>query len=292
MFFGIANSIIQGILLGGLYGLFAAGLSLAFGVMRLVNVAHGDFIVLAAFLTLALQKLLGIGSPFGAMIAVVPLMFILGYVLQRYVLNPTLGGNILRPVLVTFGLSVVLQNGLLDIFTADSRKLQGGWLEVAGFALPGDFHVGVFPLTMLGACVAIIATLQWFMFHTRLGRAFRATSDDMLAASLMGVDTGRLFSIATGITMATVAVAAVFMGIRATFDPSSGSEQLIFAFEAVIIGGLGSLWGTLAGGMVLSISQSLGANISPSWQILAGHLVFLVILVVRPSGLFPKRLDD
>lgn len=292
MFFGIANSIIQGILLGGLYGLFAAGLSLAFGVMRLVNVAHGDFIVLAAFLTLALQKLLGIGSPFGAMIAVVPLMFILGYVLQRYVLNPTLGGNILRPVLVTFGLSVVLQNGLLDIFTADSRKLQGGWLEVAGFALPGDFHVGVFPLTMLGACMAIIATLQWFMFHTRLGRAFRATSDDMLAASLMGVDTGRLFSIATGITMATVAVAAVFMGIRATFDPSSGSEQLIFAFEAVIIGGLGSLWGTLAGGMVLSISQSLGANISPSWQILAGHLVFLVILVVRPSGLFPKRLDD
>lgn len=292
MILGFANGIIQGILLGGLYGLFAAGLSLVFGVMRLVNVAHGDFIVLAAFLTLGMQKLLGIGSPFGAVFVVVPLMFILGYVLQRYVLNPTLGGNILRPVLVTFGLSVVLQNGLLEVFTADSRKLQGGWLEVSSFALPGDIHVGVFPLTMLGACVAVIAALQWFMFHTRVGRAFRATSDDMMAASLMGVDTGHLFSIATGITMATVSVAAVFMGIRATFDPSSGSEQLIFAFEAVIIGGLGSLWGTLAGGMVLSISQSLGAMISPSWQILAGHLVFLVILIVRPSGLFPKRLDD
>jgi branched-chain amino acid transport system permease protein len=292
MFFDLANSIIQGILLGGLYGLFAAGLSLMFGVMRLVNVAHGDFIVLAAFLTFALQKLLGIDSPFATALAVVPLMFILGFVLQRYILNPTLGSNILRPVLVTFGLSVVLQNGLLEVFSADSRKLQGGLLEVSSLELPGGFHVGLFPLAMLCACVAVIAALQLFLFHTKLGRAFRATSDDLMAASLMGIDTGRLFSIATGIAMATVAVAAVFMGIRATFDPSAGSEQLIFAFEAVIIGGLGSLWGTLAGGMVLSISQSVGASISPSWQILAGHLVFLLILLVRPRGLFPKRLDD
>jgi branched-chain amino acid transport system permease protein len=292
MLFTATNSVINGIFLGGLYGLFAAGLSLAFGVMRLVNVAHGDFIVLAAFLTLALQKLLGLYSPFVAMLAVAPLMFILGYVLQRYILNPTLGGNILRPVLVTFGISIVLQNGLLEVFTADSRKLQGGWLEVSGFTLPGGFHIGIFPLAMLLACLAVISALQWFMSQTKLGRAFRATSDDKMAAALMGVDTGRLFSTATGITMVTVSIASVFMGIRATFDPSSGNEQLLFAFEAVIIGGLGSLWGTLAGGMTLGISQSLGAMISPSWQILAGHLVFLAILVVWPSGLFPKRLDD
>lgn len=287
----LIDSIIQGILLGGLYGLFAAGLSLVFGVMRLVNVAHGDFIVLAAFITLGLQKFLGIGSPFGALLVVVPLMFILGYVLQRYILNPALGDDILRPVLVTFGMSVILENGLLEVFSADSRKLQGGWIEISSFELPGGFHVGVFPLATLVVCVATIGILQWMLFHTKLGRAFRATSDDPMSAGLMGVNAPRLYSISTGIMMATVAVAGVFMGIRASFDPSSGPEQLIFAFESVIIGGLGSLWGTLMGGMILGISQSIGARISPAWQLLAGHLVFLVVLVVRPHGFFPRRGD-
>jgi len=287
----LLDSVIQGILLGGLYGLFAAGLSLVFGVMRLVNVAHGDFIVLAAFVTLGLQKILGITSPFGALLVVIPLMFIFGYVLQRYVLNPALGNDILRPVLVTFGISVVLQNGLLEVFSADSQKLQGGWLEISSFSLPGDFHIGLFPLLTLVVCIVTIGLLQWMLFHTKLGRAFRATSDDPMAAGLMGVHAPHLFSISTGIMMATVAIAGVFMGIRASFDPSLGPEQLIFAFESVIIGGLGSLWGTLMGGMILGISQSVGARFSPSWQLLAGHVVFLLVLVVRPQGLFPRRGD-
>jgi branched-chain amino acid transport system permease protein len=276
-------------MLGGLYGLFAAGLSLVFGVMRLVNVAHGDFIVLAAFLTFSLQG--AFPSPFAAVLVVAPLMFIMGYVLQRLILNPTLGEDILRPVLVTFGLSVILQNGLLEVFSADSRKLQGGQIEFSSLALPGDFHVGLFPLVMLVASLAVIGGLQWMLFHTTLGRAFRATSDDPVAAGLMGVDWRHLFGLATGITMATVALAGVFAGIRASFDPSAGPEQLIYAFEAVIIGGLGSLWGTLLGGMILGISQSVGAHVSPAWQLLSGHLVFLFVLVVRPRGLFPRRLD-
>lgn len=287
----LIDSILQGIMLGGLYGLFAAGLSLVFGVMRLVNVAHGDLVVMAAFAILALQKVLGLDTPFAALLVVVPLMFVFGYALQRWVLNPTLGDDILRPVLVTFGIAVILQNGLLEIFSADSRKLQGGWLETSSFPLGGGLHLGVMPLTMLVTSIATIGALQWMLHHTRLGRAFRATSDDPRAAGLMGVKTPHLFCVSTGTMMATVAIAGVFMGIRASFAPAAGAENLIFAFESVIIGGLGSLWGTLAGGMILGVSQSIGARFSPALQLLAGHLVFLLVLVVRPQGLFPRRGD-
>jgi branched-chain amino acid transport system permease protein len=287
----VLDTIIQGILLGGLYGLFAAGLSLVFGVMRLVNVAHGDFIVMSAFVVLFLQKMLHIGSPFTSLLILVPLMFIVGYVLQRVILNPTVGDSILRPVLVTFGLSVIIQNGLQQVFSADSQKLQGGQMEIASIALPRGLAVGVFPLCTLIVCVLLIAGLQWLLFHTSLGRAFRATSDDPTTAGLMGVNTRHLFAIATGITLATVALASVFMGIRSSFDPSSGPDRLIFSFEAVIIGGLGSLWGTLIGGILLGVAQSIGARLSADGLILAGHIAFLFILMVRPNGLLPKRGD-
>jgi branched-chain amino acid transport system permease protein len=286
---GLLDTIIQGILLGGLYGLFAAGLSLVFGVMRLVNVAHGDFIVLGAFLALFAQKLFNIGSPFSTLLILIPVMFIIGYVLQRFILNPALGDDILRPVLVTFGLSVIVENVLLQSFSADSQKLQGGALEITSIALPRGLAVGWFPLTMMAVCVIVIGLLQWVMYRTKLGRAFRATSDDGMTAGLMGVNAKHLFAIATGITMATVMIAGIFTGIRASFDPNSGPDRLIFAFEAVIIGGLGSLWGTLLGGVVLGVAQGIGARLSPDWQILAGHLAFLVVLMVKPSGLFPKR---
>ena len=288
---GLLDTIIQGILLGGLYGLFAAGLSLAFGVMRLVNVAHGDFIVLGAFLALYVQRVLNLGSPFMTLVILIPVMFVIGYVIQRLILNPTLGDDILRPVLVTFGLSVIVENVLLQAFSADSQKLQGGSLEITSIALPKGLAVGWFPLTMMAVCVAVIAILQFIMYRTKLGRAFRATSDDGMTAGLMGVNSQHLFAIATGITLATVMVAGVFTGIRASFDPNSGPDRLIFAFESVIIGGLGSLWGTLLGGVLLGVAQGIGARLSPDWQILAGHLAFLVVLMVKPSGLFPKRGD-
>jgi len=285
------DSILQGILLGAIYALFAAGLSLVFGVMRLVNVAHGDFIVLAAFLALWLQKLFGFSTPFWTLLLLVPLMFVLGYVLQRAVINPALTENVLRPLLITFGLSIIVQNGLLQIFSADAQKLQGGSLEVVSFALPGGLALGAFPLLMLAISVAILGGLQSLMFHTRLGRALRATSDDIKTASLMGVRTPHLFSIASGLALATVAVAGVFSGIRASFIPTNGPDWLIFAFEAVIIGGLGSLWGTLAGGIILGVAQSIGAHFSPGWQLLTGHLVFLALLMLRPRGLFPRRTE-
>lgn len=283
------DTIIQGILLGGIYALFAAGLSLVFGIMRLVNLAHGDLIVLAAFLILVLVSALGL-NPFVATLVAMPLMFAIGWALQFYLLNRTLGADILPPLLVTFGLSIVIQNSLLEGFSADSRRIPVGGLDSASVAL-GPINVGVMPLLTFASAVAVIVGLNQLFYRTALGRAFRATSDDPITAGLMGIRPKRIFATATGIAMVVVTIAALYLGTRANFDPTIGPARLIYAFEAVIIGGLGSLWGTLFGGIVIGIAQTFGAAINPEWQILAGHLAFLVVLLVRPRGLFPRTVD-
>jgi branched-chain amino acid transport system permease protein len=281
------NAIVQGVLVGGLYAMFAAGLSLIFGIMRLVNIAHGDLIVLAAYLALVTGATLGVG-PLTALLVVVPLMALIGYALQRFLLNRTLGDDLLPPLLVTFGLSVIIQNGLLALFTADSRKLQAGDIEVATFKLLEGVYVGILPLLQFAVAIAVIAALQFVFYRTALGRAFRATADDPAVAQLMGLDNRRVFALAMALSLAVVAIAGVFLAVRANFDPAQGPARLIFGFEAVIIGGLGSLWGTLAGGLILGVAQAIGAHLDPGWQILAGHIAFLVVLAVRPEGLFPK----
>ena len=283
----LANTILQGILVGGLYALFAAGLSLIFGVMRLVNIAHGDLIVLAAYVAMVVVQITGL-HPLAALVIVVPLMAAFGYGLQRAILNRTLGADLLPPLLVTFGLSVIVQNGLLEVFTADSRKLNAGALETASFQpLPG-ISIGILPRLMFATAIAAIAGLQYLFYRTGLGRAFRATSDDPEIAELMGLDRRKVFAWAMALGLGVVAIAGVFLAIRSNFDPFMGPGRLIFGFEAVIIGGLGNLWGTLAGGVILGVAQGLGAEIDPGWQILAGHVAFIVILAVRPKGLFPR----
>ncbi len=281
------NAVLQGVLLGGLYALFAAGLSLIFGVMRLVNIAHGDFIVLAAFLGLVVTTTLGM-HPLAALAIVVPFMALLGYVLQRCILNQTLGNDILPPLLVTFGLSVIIQNGLLEIFTANPQKLSAGALETASIPLGGGLNAGVLPILTFAAAVAIIAFLQWIFYRTSLGRAFRAVSDNQDIAQLMGLNKSHIFGLAMALSMAVIAIAGIFLAVRTSFDPSVGPARLIFGFEAVIIGGLGNLWGTLIGGIILGVSQNIGAQINPGWQLLAGHIAFLIVLAVRPRGLFPR----
>jgi branched-chain amino acid transport system permease protein len=281
------NVILQGVLVGGLYAMFAAGLSLIFGVMRLVNIAHGDLIVLAAYVALVTTQTLGIG-PLTSLLIVVPAMALIGYLLQWLVLNRTLGDDLLPPLLVTFGLSVIIQNGLLTLFTADSVKLQAGDIEVATLRLTEGIYVGVLPLLQFVVAIAVIAGLQFIFYRTALGRAFRATADNPDVAQLMGLDNRRVFALAMALSLAVVAIAGVFLAVRANFDPSQGPARLIFGFEAVIIGGLGSLWGTLAGGLILGVAQAIGAHLNPGWQILAGHIAFLVVLAVRPQGLFPK----
>ncbi len=281
------NAVLQGVLLGGLYALFAAGLSLIFGVMRLVNIAHGDFIVMAAFLGLVVTTTLGL-HPLLALAIVVPFMAILGYVLQRGILNQTLGNDILPPLLVTFGLSVIIQNGLLEIFSANPQKLNAGALETASIPLGGGLNAGLLPVLTFAAAVAIIALLQWVFYRTALGRAFRAVSDNQDIAQLMGLNKSHIFGLAMALSMAVIAIAGIFLAVRTSFDPSVGPARLIFGFEAVIIGGLGNLWGTLIGGIILGVSQNIGAQINPGWQLLAGHIAFLIVLAVRPRGLFPR----
>ena len=283
------DTIIQGVMLGGLYALFAAGLSLVFGIMRLVNLAHGDLIVLAAFLILGLATGLGL-NPFLAALVAIPIMFGLGWLLQAQLLNRTLGPDILPPLLVTFGLSIVIQNALLEGFSADSRRITVGPLESATLAL-GPINIGVMPLLTLLSSVAVIIGLNQLFYRTSLGRAFRATSDDRETAGLMGIRPDRIFSVATGIAMIVVTIAALYLGTRANFDPTIGPARLIYAFEAVIIGGLGSLWGTLAGGVIIGVAQTLGAAVNPEWQILAGHVAFLVVLLFKPRGLFPRSAE-
>jgi branched-chain amino acid transport system permease protein len=283
------DTLVQGILLGGLYALFAAGLSLVFGIMRLVNLAHGDMIIFAAFAILLITSSLGL-NPFLAALIAAPLMFALGWALQRFVLNRVLGKDILPPLLVTFGLSVAIQNGLLEAFSADSQRLPAGPLESASVNL-GIVTVGWMPLLTFATAIAVIVALNQIFYRTALGRAFRATSDDPVTASLMGIAPKGIFAIATGLAMVVVTIAALYLGMRANFDPSIGPARLIYAFEAVIIGGLGSLWGTLAGGIIIGVAQTMGAAINPEWQILSGHIAFLIVLLIRPRGLFPRAVD-
>ena len=217
------------------------------------------------------------------------LAFIVQAFVQRTVPTArTLGHDILPPLLVTFGLSVFLQNALLQLFSADSRRLQAGGLETLHVDLPAGVAVGVLPCLMFIVAVAVIGGLQLLLYHTGLGRAFRSVSDDQEAAQLMGIDDAHLFGLAMALSLSIVSVAGVFLGIRTNFDPSIGPTRLIFAFEAIIIGGLGDRWGTLVGGVILGVAQTLGAKINPGYQILAGHIVFLIILTFRPQGFFPK----
>ena len=284
------NVLIQGCLLGGIYALFAIGLSMSFGIMRLVNIAHGDLIVLSAYVAFVVTEGTGL-DPFTSLVIVVPVMFVVGYALQRGLLNFTLSGGLLPPLLVTFGISVIVQNGLLQGFGAYDHRLQEGAIETASLHLGGGISIGVYPLLVFVVAALGIASLQLLFYRTRLGRAFRAVSDDADTAELMGIDNLKLYALALGIAMVFTAIAGVLFGIRTIFDPASGPIRLILAFEAVIIGGLGSMWGTLLGGMVLGIAQSVGAALNPTWQILAGHVAFLIILILRPSGLFPRTRD-
>lgn len=287
---GWLDALIQGVLLGGLYALFAAGLSLIFGVMRLVNLAHGDFIVVAAYIILLVAGQFGI-DPFVAALIALPILFVTGFAVQHVLLNRTLGRDLLPPLLVTFGLSIIIQNGLLQLFSADSVRLRSGAIETASIALGGGIAVGVVPLLTLLSAIAVIVFLNFVFYRTAIGQAFRATSDDLEIAQLMGIDVSRIFAIAMGLAFVVITIAALYLGLRANFDPTIGPARLLYAFEAVIIGGLGSFWGTLAGGIVLGVAQTIGARINPEWQILSGHLAFLIVLVIRPRGLFPRALD-
>ena len=282
-----ANAVVQGVMVGGLYAMFAIGLALIFGVMKLVNIAHGDLIVLAAYIGLVVTQTLHL-NPLAALVFVVPIMALVGYALQRGLFNRTMGGDLMPPLLVSFGLSIIMQNGFLALFSADNRRLQAGALEVASVKLTDAISIGVLPLIQLVLAILVIAALQLLLYRTKLGRAFRAVSDDPRMAQLMGLDNRHVFGLAMALSLAIVGLAGVLLAIRANFDPATGPTRLIFGFEAVIIGGLSSFWGTLAGGIILGVVQSVASTIDPGLQVLAGHVAFLIVLAIRPHGLFGR----
>jgi len=282
------ETLLHGVLLGGLYTLFALGQSLMFGVMRLTNTAQGDFIILGAFAVIAGVSMTGASVPWLVVLAVLPLAFGFGYLLQRHVLNGTLGKDPLPSLVVTFGLSIVIQNLLLELFSADPRAIEVGALATASVPLGDTLALGALPLVILAVAVAATGAMQWMFTRTPLGRTFRAVSDDREIAELMGLKAKQVYALATGIAFVLIAIAGALQGMRTTVSPSDGPLLLLFAFEAVIIGGMGSFWGTLAGAMILGIAQQIGFRIDPGWGIWFGHLVFLAVLVLRPQGLFPK----
>ncbi len=284
---GWLDTVVQGVLLGGLYALFALGQSLIFGVMRLTNVAHGDFIILAAFAAFAIVGPLNIG-PIAALACLLPLAIAFGYALQRFVLNGTLGKDPLPSLVVTFGLSIVIQNVLQEIFSADPRSIPAGELATASIQLVDGLAVGVLPLAVFAVALSAAAALQWLFSSTAIGRVFRATSDDRKTAEMMGLDARVVYAAATALAFGLIALAGVLQGMRTTVAPADGPALLLYAFEAVVIGGLGSFWGTFAGGIILGVTQGIGFRIDPGWGLWLGHVVFIVVLLARPAGLFPK----
>jgi branched-chain amino acid transport system permease protein len=283
------NAAIAGVLLGGLYALYATGLSVSFGVMRLINLAHGDLAIVAAFWSSTLVLTFG-GSPFWTILVLMPVGFGVGILLQKVVFDRLVGVDPAFQIVATFGLSVVIQNALLKGYTADRRALDIGSLKTKAFSI-GEVSIGLFPLLRFVVAVLVLVSLSLFLGRTSTGRAFRATSDDPEAARLMGINSRAIYVIASGIAVSTVFLAGIFSGAQTNFASSDGPGLLIFAFEAVIIGGLGSLWGTLAGGIALGLAQTLGAEQFNDWPAqLFGHLLFLMVLAVRPNGLFGRAV--
>jgi branched-chain amino acid transport system permease protein len=281
------NAVIQGMLLGGQYALIACGLSLAFGVMRIVNLAHGDLAVCGAYLGLVLSTALGVPI-WVTLPLLLPAAFVVGAALQVLLLGRALRRGVLAPVLVTFGLSVMIENLLQVGATSDPRGLNGGSLALASFHIAGLDVSWLFMTAFLTAC-AVLSVLQLALTHTSWGRTVRATADDLDTARLVGVNVGPVFATVAGIAVATAALAGVFIGTIGTFDPFAGTNTLIFAFEAVVIGGIGSLWGTLVGGLALGVTQVVVGEINQAYAVLAVDLLFLAVLTVRPGGLFTSR---
>ncbi len=283
------NAIIQGVLIGGLYALFACGLSLMFGVMKVVNLAHGDLAVVAGYVAIGVITVTHIPVLWSFLI-VVPLMAVLGYVLQRTILQGALDRSVLTTLLVTFGLSVVIENGLLQFFTANSRGIGAGLaLESDSFSLGSQIQIGYLPVLIFVVAVVVLLGLQYFLSRSKYGRLIRAVADDKEAAQLAGADYRHVFGIAAAIAFGTVALAGIAYGMYSQLDPTAGTDTiLLFAFAAVVIGGLGSLWGTLLGGVILGVAQQVGAQINISDEVLAGFIVFLVVLAVRPQGLISR----
>lgn len=286
----ILNALVQGILLGGLFAMAALGLSIAFGVLRVVNLAHGEIMTLGAYLASVTLASLGV-NVWISLLVVVPLMGFVGYWVQRGLLQRALRLSELAPLLVTFGLSIIIPNVLIEIFTNNKKAIPTGNLAVQSITIVDGITVGVLPLLTMVVALMLIAGVQVFLARTRMGKYMRAAADDSDTLRLMGVDYRKVYAFAMALAFAIAALSGIFFGMRqGGVTPFDGQLTVLFAFEAVIIGGLGSLWGTLAGGIVLGVAQTVAGQISPELPLLVGNLVFIAILVFRPTGIVKSKV--
>ena len=287
------NAMIQGLLVGGLYALFACGLSLMFGVMKVVNLAHGDLAVVAGYIAIGIIFVTHVPVLWSFLI-VVPVMAALGYALQRTLIQTALDRSVLTTLIVTFGLSVVVENGLLQFFSANTRGIGVGLsLVTASLNIGSQIQIAYLLIVIFAVAVVALLGLQYFLSRSKYGRLIRAVADDREAAQLAGADYRHVFGIAAALAFGTVALGGVAYGMYSQLAPTTGTDTiLLYAFAAVVIGGLGSLWGTLLGGVVLGVAQQIGAQINLSYEGLAGYLVFLAVLVIRPEGLTSRRAQS
>ena len=279
--------IINGLLLGGLYGIIGIGMSMIFGIVRLVNLAHGDLVILASYLSLVTMRFFPV-NPLFTLIIVIPVMCLIGFVIQYYLFNRTLGKGMNPPLLIAFGLSIILQNVLLLVFTPDARTL---FTSISVKTLPLGSFLSLPMVYLVDFIVSLIAItlLSRFFNRTYMGKAIRAASDDEGAAQLVGINTKTIYAVAMAIATGTAAVAGVLVGMTFTFYPHTGPEYLIIAFGVVVVGGLGSLLGTFIGGLILGLAQILGAHfLGPGFQLLIGYLILLIVMTFKPTGLFAK----
>jgi branched-chain amino acid transport system permease protein len=278
--------ILMGILLGGLYALIALGLSVVFGVMKLINLAHGDLVILGSYMAYALMSYLGL-DPIVGLIIGIPVMGVLGFGIQKYLMGRAFGKSAEAPLIIAFGISLVIQNANQIAWTPLSRGLTTSYSLMS-------FHIGQlqFPLSYLLDFIAgimVMVTLREFLIRTYLGRAITAASQDKRAAQLMGINTNRIYGYAFAIAMVSAAVAGVFLGMTFPFTPTSGTSFLTIAFGTVIIGGLGSMLGTFIGGIILGIVQTVGGYFfGAATQMLIVYIIVLFILAIRPQGLFGR----
>lgn len=279
-------ALLSGVLVGGQYALFATGLSLMFGVMRIVNLAHGALAVVGAYVCSVAIAQIGVPAALAVALAMA-VMAGLGWMLQRLVLDRTMtSGEFVTP-LVTFALAIVVANVLLQVFGSDVRSIALGGLQTASLRLTETIAVGWIDVTVFMVAVAVLGGAQLVLHRTEAGRIMRAAADDRATLRLMGVDDRRVFRLVTAFALVTATIAGIAFGVKSSFDPNTGTLLLLFAFETIVIGGLGSLWGTLVGGIVLGVSQTLAATVDVQYALLAGHVVFLLFLFVRPRGIFP-----
>ena len=283
------NVIVSGVLLGGFYALFACGLSLMFGVMKIINLAHGDMAVVAGYTAVFLVPKFHLPEVWSFLV-VVPIFALLGYIVQRTLFQKSIDRDPFTTLLVTFGLSVVIENLLLEIYTANAQSINIGSLIAKSWQVNNTISVSYLSLTVLIVSVVVLGALQLFLSKTSTGRQIRAVSDDREAAQLCGTNYRHIFGIASSLAFATVALAGIAFGMYTSLSPTAGGVNLLFAFETVVIGGIGSLWGTLVGGILLGIAQQFGAHFNEQYTVLAGNFLFLLVLAIRPQGLFGKKV--